>query len=259
MQTMLEINAVSKAYGSTVALQTLSLSVPTGSTIALIGPSGCGKSTLLRILAGLITPDDGTVSWQGEPLTTAHLRAWRLKLGYVIQEGGLFPHLTLQDNVTLVSRQQKWSRSRQQTRLLELSRLVRLDESLLQRFPTQVSGGQRQRVALMRALFLDPDVILLDEPLGALDPMIRAELQQDLREIFQRLRKTVLLVTHDVHEAEFLANDVVLLQEGRIAQRGSVASMQTSPANDFVERFLKSQPLVDSPKAPQPSQKEQSS
>lgn len=259
MQNMLEINAVSKAYGSTVAMQTLSLSVPTGSTIALIGPSGCGKSTLLRILAGLITPDDGTVSWQGEAIEADRLRAWRLKLGYVIQEGGLFPHLTLQDNVTLVSRQQKWSRSQQQARLLELSRLVRLDASLLQRFPTQVSGGQRQRVALMRALFLDPDVILLDEPLGALDPMIRAELQQDLREIFQRLRKTVLLVTHDVHEAEILADDVVLLEAGRIAQRGSVASMQASPANDFVERFLKSQPLVDSPKSPQPSQKEQSS
>jgi len=249
MQGMLQLDALSKTYGSTQALRSLTLSIAEGKTVALIGSSGCGKSTLLRILAGLVTPDEGQVTWRDEPITAERLRAWRLRLGYVIQEGGLFPHLTLAENVTLVANQIKWTESRKSARMQELAELTHLPRELLDRYPAQVSGGQRQRVALMRALFLDPDVLLLDEPLGALDPLIRAELQQDLRDIFQRLRKTVLLVTHDVAEAEVLADEVVLLQQGRIAQQGLIQEMRSTPANDFVERFLRSQNTTVAPPA----------
>jgi osmoprotectant transport system ATP-binding protein len=162
-------------------------------------------------------------------------------MGYVIQEGGLFPHLTAAANVALMARYLRWKRPAIQRRLAELAELTQLPLPSLQRLPTELSGGQRQRVSLMRALMLDPDVLLLDEPLGALDPMIRYDLQQDLRRIFQQLHKTVVLVTHDLGEAAFLGDTLVLLREGRIVQQGSPEQLVQHPRDGFVERFVRAQ------------------
>jgi osmoprotectant transport system ATP-binding protein len=162
-------------------------------------------------------------------------------MGYVIQEGGLFPHLTAGDNVTLMARQMNWGRDRIAKRLQELAAITRFPRDGLDRFPLQLSGGQRQRVSLMRALILDPDVLLLDEPLGALDPMIRTELQADLKSIFQELEKTVVLVTHDLGEAAFFGDVIVLIREGQIVQTGTLPELLQTPAEPFVTNFINAQ------------------
>ena len=165
----------------------------------------------------------------------------RHRMGYVIQDGGLFPHLDARGNAALLARHLGWSEDRVENRLRELLELTHLPADVLDRYPTQLSGGQRQRVSLMRALMLDADVLLLDEPLAALDPMIRADLQQELREIFRTLGKTVVLVTHDIHEAAFLGDTVILLSEGRIVQRGAMRELVERPADPFVTRFINAQ------------------
>ena len=162
-------------------------------------------------------------------------------MGYVIQEGGLFPHLPVRDNVAVMARHLRRDAAWIDTRLAELAELVHLPAELMERFPAELSGGQRQRVSLMRALMLDPELLLLDEPLGALDPMIRYRLQQDLRAIFERLGKTVVLVTHDVAEAAFFGETLVLMREGRIVQTGSLRGLARSPAEPFVEQFITAQ------------------
>ena len=235
---MFRLRQVRKRFGDTAALAGIDLDVPAGKTVVLLGPSGCGKSTLLRLLVGLITPDHGRLEFEGQPLSPGRLAAQRLRMGYVIQEGGLFPHLTCERNVTLAARHHGVDRDEMEARLDELADLVRLDRETLDRFPTELSGGQRQRVALMRALMLDPDVLLLDEPLGALDPMIRAELQDDLAAIFCRLGKSVVLVTHDLGEAGFFADTIVLLRDGAIVQTGTLADLVRRPADPFVARFV---------------------
>lgn len=236
---MIRLQNLSFSYGDTPALQTLSLAVEPGERVALIGPSGCGKSTLLRILMGLLTPDRGTLDVLGG--SPARDVALRHRIGYVIQEGGLFPHLSARQNVTLAARHIGWSGDRCGDRLEELAALVHLGSDLLDSRPGELSGGQRQRVALMRALFLDPELLLLDEPLGALDPMIRSELQDELREIFDRLQKTVVLVTHDLAEAHFFADRIVLMRGGRIVQTGTLDALQQEPASAFVTEFVHAQ------------------
>jgi osmoprotectant transport system ATP-binding protein len=235
---MLELTGVAKTYGRTAALQPTDLSVRPGKTTVLIGPSGCGKSTLLRLMIGLIWPDAGTVRFEGTEVRPDNALALRRRMGYVIQDGGLFPHLTARGNVTLMARYLGWSEERVAPRLAELAGLTQLPPDGLDRYPAQLSGGQRQRVSLMRALMLDPDVVLLDEPLGALDPIIRHDLQTDLRRIFQTLGKTVVMVTHDIGEACFFADVVVLLRDGKIVQQGSPAELVHSPADPFVTRFI---------------------
>lgn len=162
-------------------------------------------------------------------------------MGFVIQEGGLFPHLTAQRNVTLMARYLGWAEGRVAGRIRSLSELTHFPSDALSRYPAQLSGGQRQRVSLMRALMLDPDVLLLDEPLGSLDPMIRADLQADLREIFQRLRKTVVMVTHDIGEAGFFSDAIVLMRDGHIVQRGTLEDLVESPVDPFVTQFINAQ------------------
>lgn len=174
-------------------------------------------------------------------LTPRNCMVLRRRMGYVIQEGGLFPHWTVRDNVTVMARFLKWPPERRARRFRELAELVHLDAGLFERYPVELSGGQRQRVSLMRALMLDPDLLLLDEPLGALDPMIRYELQKDLKAIFARLHKTVLLVTHDLAEAAWFGDLLVLLRRGRIAQQGSIREMVQAPADPFVKRFIHAQ------------------
>jgi len=238
---MIDVRDLSKGFGTGPVLGPLSLRIEAGRTTAVAGPSGCGKSTLLRLLIGLLAPDAGSVAVASVRLAPSTVGALRRRMGYVIQEGGLFPHLTALGNVTLMARYLGWPAPRIAARVDELAALVRLAPDLLARYPAQLSGGQRQRVGIMRALMLDPDVLLLDEPLGALDPMIRSELQHDLRQLFLALGKTVVLVTHDMGEAAFLAHDIVLLRAGRIVQRGTLAELVDTPADPFVLEFINAQ------------------
>lgn len=238
MASAVELRGVTLRYGALTALAPTDLDVAPGSTLVLLGPSGCGKSTLLRIVAGLLRPDAGTVRVGGALVTPATALAVRRRMGYVIQEGGLFPHLTAGENVALMARHLGWDDARVRARLAELAALVRLPPDTLDRYPHALSGGQRQRVGLARALLLDPEVVLLDEPLGALDPLVRHDLQRDLRDVFRTLRRTVLLVTHDLREAEFFADEVALLRDGAVLQRGTVAALSEAPADPFVTRFL---------------------
>jgi osmoprotectant transport system ATP-binding protein len=238
---MIKIQDVSKTYGKTRALQSIDLTIPAGQTTVFIGQSGCGKSTILRLIIGLIQADSGSVYFEGTRVTPEVVISLRRKIGYVIQEGGLFPHLTAYDNVVLMARYLGWSDERIKERLNELTELTHFPSEGLERFPVQLSGGQQQRVSLMRALMLDPDVLLLDEPLGALDPMIRADLQVDLKRIFQALGKTVVLVTHDIAEAGFFGDVITLLRDGRVLQKGTLEELIQSPSNAFVTRFINAQ------------------
>jgi osmoprotectant transport system ATP-binding protein len=241
VKNMIELKNVSKTFKNINALQSFDLKIAAGITTVLIGPSGCGKSTLLRLIIGLVRPDHGHLYFQGIEIVPEIVFSLRQKMGYVIQEGGLFPHLTAGNNVTLMARQMKWGRNRIEKRLQELAAITRFPRYGLDRFPVQLSGGQRQRVSLMRALMLDPDVLLLDEPLGALDPMIRTELQADLKGIFQKLKKTVVLVTHDLGEAAFFGDVIVLVREGQIIQMGTLLELLQTPAEPFVTNFINAQ------------------
>ena len=241
MSALVKLVDVSKRYADATALHSTNLSVERGKTTVLIGPSGCGKSTLLRLIIRLIEPDSGSIEFDGEPITSDTIGELRRRIGYVIQEGGLFPHLTARANVLLMARHIGKSEDETQNRLVELCELTRFSVNLLSRYPVELSGGQRQRVGLMRALMLSPELLLLDEPLGALDPLVRASLQKDLKEIFARLQQTVLFVTHDLAEATYFGDDIVLMKEGRIIQRGSATVLRERPADPFVLEFINAQ------------------
>src|SRR5204863_2087590 len=228
-------------YANAPALHSTNLVIERGKTTALIGPSGCGKSTLLRLIIGLITPDSGTIAFDGSQITPANIDTLRPRIGYVIQEGGLFPHLTARDNILLMARYLGKSREKLRIRLLELCELTRFSDNLLSRYRIELSGGQRERCSLMRALMLSPELLLLDEPLGALDPLVRASLQKELKEIFTRLGQTVLFVTHDLAEAIYFADAIVLMNEGRIVQKGTITDLRERPADPFVSEFINAQ------------------
>ena len=238
---MIQLDAVTKRYGDAYAVRSISMTAEAEQTTVLIGPSGSGKSTLLRLMIGLTPPDAGSVTVKGKQLTRTNVQSIRHRMGYVIQEGGLFPHLTGRANAALLARHLGWSEDRIDTRIEELTQLVQLVPDRLSQYPSELSGGQRQRVSLMRALMLDPDVLLLDEPLGALDPMIRTDLQDDLREIFRRLGKTVVFVTHNIGEAAFFGDRVVLLRRGQIEQTGAMTTLLDDPASPFVTNFIQAQ------------------
>ena len=238
---MLEFNDVSKAFNGTTVVHPLNLSINVGEVVVLLGPSGCGKTTILRMVAGLVSPTRGQISVDSIPLNPRNVGAIRRKLGYVIQEGGLFPHLNGVENVTLMSRHEGWPRRQIEARLAELVEMTQFPQSGLSRYPNELSGGQRQRLSLMRALFLNPRILLLDEPLGALDPLIRAGLQRDLKQVFVRTGTSVLLVTHDLVEASRFADRGCVLYEGRVVQEGPFLEILENPSNDFVREFINSQ------------------
>ena len=241
-ESKIALKDVEMHFGDLVALHSTNLQIATGQTTVLIGPSGCGKSTILRLIIGLLTPTSGSVEFEGEPVSQSNILALRRRMGYVIQEGGLFPHLTAAQNVTLMARHlQTFQENEMQAKLDELCELTRFPKEGLARYAVELSGGQRQRVSLMRALALDPDVLLLDEPLGALDPMVRASLQTELKEIFSRLGKTVILVTHDMAEAGYIGDSIVLMREGRIVQQGTLDDLRERPADEFVSEFITAQ------------------
>jgi osmoprotectant transport system ATP-binding protein len=241
LDPILELCGASKRYDGKTVLAPLDLQIARGETVGLIGPSGSGKTTILRLALGLLTPDAGQVRFRGAPLAAANVRAARQQMGYVVQDGGLFPHLTAAENVELMARHLGWEAGRIDARRAELVELTRFPADALERYPSHLSGGQRQRVGLMRALFLDPALLLLDEPLGAIDPLVRAELQDDLSAIFARLDKAVIVVTHDLAEAAFFARRLVLLREGRVVQQGSIETLLRAPAEPFVTRFVEAQ------------------
>lgn len=238
---VIRLEGLHHTYLDVTALADVSLRVAAGESVALIGPSGCGKSTLLKAAIGVLWPREGRVIIAGHELRRDTVRAARQHIGYVIQSGGLFPHLTAVENVTLAARHFGRDSSWIARRVDELADLVRLPRAILNSLPGHLSGGQSQRVSLMRALMLDPAVLLLDEPLGALDPMVRHELQEDLRQLFQSLRKTVLLVTHDMAEAAHCSERLVLMREGHIVQEGSYRDLATAPAEQFVYDFVRAQ------------------
>jgi len=241
MSALVNLVDVSKHYAGATALHSTNLSVERGKTTVLIGPSGCGKSTLLRLIIRLIEPDSGSIEFDDELITSDIIGTLRRRIGYVIQEGGLFPHLTARANVLLMARHVGKPEDKMQNRLAELCELTRFSVNLLSRYPVELSGGQRQRVGLMRALMLSPELLLLDEPLGALDPLVRASLQKDLKEIFAQLEQTVLFVTHDLAEAAYFGDEIVLMNEGRIVQRGPVSDLRDQPTDPFVSEFINAQ------------------
>ena len=240
---MFKLDQVSKSFGDLTVLAPTSIEFQAGKSTVLIGPSGCGKSTLLRLLAGLLVPDSGKIYFEGVEMNAKNIIQMRHRMGYVIQDGGLFPHLTCAQNVGLMAKHLGWKQERIEKRIEELSDLTRLPHTALDRYPSQISGGQRQRVGIIRALMLDPPVLLLDEPMGALDPLVRFDLQEDLLKIFRSLNKTAITVTHDMGEAGFFGDHVIMLGEGRIVQQGNLNEMILRPANGFVTRFVNAQRL----------------
>jgi osmoprotectant transport system ATP-binding protein len=247
---MLQLHNLHKSFAGMKVVDGVDLTLNPGTTTILIGPSGCGKSTLLRLMLGLISPDEGRVLFGGESLTKAAILQIRRRIGYVIQDGGLFPHLTAEANVPLMAKRLKWEPDRLHRRLDDLVELTKFPRDGLARYPVELSGGQRQRVALMRALMLNPDVLLLDEPLGALDPMVRFDLQTDLRSIFNNLGKTTVMVTHDLGEAAYFGGRIALMHQGQIVQIDSFQNLLDKPADDFVTRFFTAQRgyTADTPK-----------
>ena len=235
------LSAVSKRFrgSSTAAVERLSLEVPRGAVVALIGPSGCGKTTTLRMINRLVEPTSGLIEVEGRDTRGMDPIALRLGIGYVIQAVGLFPHRTIADNIAVVPRALGWDRQRVRARVAELAELVGLEQEQLARYPDELSGGQQQRVGVARALAADPPILLMDEPFGAVDPVVRARLQQELLDLQARLHKTIVLVTHDLDEAVTVADRVALLDRGgRLAQYSAPDELLRDPSEPFVAEFL---------------------
>ncbi len=238
---MIQLTDIRKSYSGIEVLKNISLEIEKGKTFSLIGPSGCGKSTLIRIIIGLIQPDHGQININEANLTENNVQKIRQNIGYVIQQGGLFPHLSARKNCSLVAEHLGWSKHQIEKRLRFLCDLTKIDFNYIQKYPHEFSGGQRQRIGLIRALMLNPEILLLDEPLGSIDPLVRFELQEDLKNIFNSLKKTVLFVTHDLGEAGYLGDEIVLMNEGEIIQKGVISEIIKEPKDEFVSRFVTAQ------------------
>ncbi|MBT3584695.1 MAG: ATP-binding cassette domain-containing protein [Halobacteriovoraceae bacterium] len=238
---MIHFNNVTTYLSGKLIIPKLEMKIPAGKTHVLLGSSGCGKTTLLRLIAGLITPREGEVSVDQKPVRSAGLKELTRKLGYVVQDGGLLPHMTAKENILLPVKIHSENLQSAERRLKDLIVMTNFDLALMDSFPSQLSGGQKQRVALMRGLILDPEIILLDEPLSALDPVVRMKLQIQLKKIFEKLKKTVVLVTHDLNVASYLGDTISLMDQGRIVQMGQFQEFIDNPKNKFVKDFVKSQ------------------
>jgi len=236
---MIELHEVGKSYGGVPAVDGLSLRIEAGEFVALVGASGSGKSTTLKMINRLVEHDRGRILFQGEEIRSFQPEVLRRRMGYAIQSIGLFPHWTVARNVATVPELLGWPRARIDTRVDELLTLLGLaPASFRQRYPQQLSGGQQQRVGVARALAADPEVLLMDEPFGALDPITRLTLQDELARIHRTSGKTIVLVTHDIDEALRLATRIVLLDHGRLLQAGTPAQLLEQPANPWVADFI---------------------
>ena len=235
---MIEFSHVSKLFGAQKAVNDLNLNFQEGSFSVLIGTSGSGKSTTLKMINRLVEHDSGEIRFAGEEIRSLPVLELRRRMGYAIQSIGLFPHWSVAQNIATVPQLHKWSRARIDDRIDELMALLGLESNLRERYPHQLSGGQQQRVGVARALAADPQVLLMDEPFGALDPVTRGALQQEMTRIHRLLGRTIVLVTHDIDEALRLAEHLVLMDHGEVVQQGNPLTMLTRPANDFVRQFF---------------------
>ncbi|EGI4370106.1 glycine betaine ABC transporter ATP binding protein YehX [Escherichia coli] len=235
---MIEFSHVSKLFGAQKAVNDLNLNFQEGSFSVLIGTSGSGKSTTLKMINRLVEHDSGEIRFAGEEIRSLPVLELRRRMGYAIQSIGLFPHWSVAQNIATVPQLQKWPRARIDDRIDELMALLGLESNLRERYPHQLSGGQQQRVGVARALAADPQVLLMDEPFGALDPVTRGALQQEMTRIHRLLGRTIVLVTHDIDEALRLAEHLVLMDHGEVVQQGNPLTMLTRPANDFVRQFF---------------------
>jgi osmoprotectant transport system ATP-binding protein len=237
---MITFDRVTKRYGDVDAVHELSLEVPSGEIVIFVGPSGCGKTTSLKMINRLIEPTSGVISIDGHDTAHVDVNELRRSIGYVIQQIGLFPHYTVAENVATVPRLEKWDKQRIAARVEELLDLVGLPAAdYAKRLPAELSGGERQRVGVARALAVDPNILLMDEPFGAIDPIARERLQNELLRLQQVVRKTIVFVTHDIDEATRLGDRVALFSKGgHLQQYATPAEMLAHPANDFVADFL---------------------
>lgn len=234
----IELRNISKSFQGRLILDNISLTMDRGDFCTLIGSSGAGKTTLLRLINGLIKPDSGQVLINGENIATMDIIKLRRNIGYVIQSIGLFPHMSIFDNINYVLSLKGEDRSVGNERVKDLIKLVGMAESDLKKYPSQLSGGQKQRVGVARALAADPEIILMDEPFGAVDDITRYKLQDEILEIHHKLNKTIVFVTHDIEEAIKLGTKIVVLNEGKIEQIGTKNEITFSPKNEFVKAFL---------------------
>ncbi|MBO0998521.1 betaine/proline/choline family ABC transporter ATP-binding protein [Bacillus sp. SD075] len=236
---MLKIENVSKIYkGGKKAVKNISLDIKKGEFICFIGPSGCGKTTTMKMINRLIEPSEGKILINGENIMDKDPVELRRQIGYVIQQIGLFPHMTILENITLVPKLLKWNEQKKKERALELLQLVDMGPEYLERYPYELSGGQQQRIGVLRALASNPPLILMDEPFGALDPITRDALQEEFKNLQRTLDKTIVFVTHDMDEAIKLADRIVILKAGEIVQVGIPDEILRNPANQFVEEFI---------------------
>ncbi|MDJ1635129.1 ABC transporter ATP-binding protein [Rhizobium rhizogenes] len=238
---MIRLDHVTKNYEGSErhAVDTLELEIETGTTVALIGPSGCGKTTTMRMINRLETPTRGRVLVNGRDVAETDQKQLRRSIGYVIQQVGLFPHMTIERNVATVPRLLGWDKARTDRRIDELLDLVGLDPAIMRRrLPHELSGGQRQRVGFARALAADPAIMLMDEPFGAIDPITRVRLQDEFRQILKKVSKTVVIITHDIDEAIKMGDRIAIMRDGRLLQYDTPEAILARPANDFVESFL---------------------
>ena len=238
-QTAVEFREISKDYGSGFVVRDFNLSIPQGKIITIIGPSGCGKTTVLKMVNRLIEPDKGTILIGGRDIKELDPVQLRRNIGYVIQQIGLFPHMTIEENISIVSRLKGESKKQTTKRTEELLTLIGLDaKTFRKRYPHELSGGQQQRVGVARALASDPSIILMDEPFSALDPISRVQLQKELKNLNKQLKKTIIFVTHDIDEALKIADQIILLNEGKIVQYASPDEILSHPETEFVRQFI---------------------
>lgn len=236
---MINFNNVSMSYGDNLIIKNMNLHIPKGELVVLIGPSGCGKTTSLQLMNRLIDPDSGTIEIDGKDIHKVNVIDLRRQIGYVIQEIGLFPHMTIRQNIEIVPKLLKWDEKKRLARTQELMKTVGLNpEEFMDRYPAKMSGGQQQRIGFLRALAADPPIILLDEPFGALDPVTRDSLQDELKRLQKELNKTMVFVTHDMDEAIKIADRIVIMNEGQIVQYDTPEEILLNPANQFVEKFI---------------------
>ena len=239
MKSKIAFKNIVKTYdGESNVLDNLSLNIEQGEMVAILGPSGCGKTTLLKMVNKLIPATSGQILLDGKDIDTMDTIALRRNIGYVIQQIGLLPHLTIRDNIAYVLTLTKADKAQKQRAAEELIELVGMDASYLDRYPRQLSGGQKQRVGVARALAADPSYLLMDEPFGAVDEIARTLLQDELMAIHQKLKKTILFVTHDIQEAIKLGTRIVLLNNGKIEQQGTAEDLIFRPKTDFVKEFF---------------------
>ncbi|AMO85163.1 osmoprotectant transport system ATP-binding protein [Solibacillus kalamii] len=242
---MLHIENLRKVYrGGKVAVDNLTLDIKKGEFIAFIGTSGSGKTTALRMLNRMVEPTSGMISINGKEITKLNPVTLRRSIGYVIQQIGLMPHMTIRENITLVPRLLQWSKEKRDETAKYLLSLVNLPEAYLDYYPSQLSGGQQQRIGVIRALAAEQDIILMDEPFGALDPITRDTLQDLIKELQKTLDKTIIFVTHDMDEAIKLADRIAIMHEGKLVQFDTPDNILASPANDFVKEFIGSHRLI---------------